>query len=788
MSIYGRGNDGPNVMAEGAGQWTSSGTPKGETYNNGYGRRKREEKKKNHKVTVDKDINTGKTNVKYETSITGGGVGGKFSNPTGGGIDGNLSNPYDDDIVLVENPDGSFSAKRRGQENTYDNISAGIGTGKKSDDTYNKETKTYEKTEGSSTNSNQNEPSAPYMSDRELARIMGLEVNEHNSLGFQTPKESTFDVGRTTMPDSLDQFIYFNVNRLPNFDDAPNAYNYHLFFVRPQLNIIPYEIENQKKSFVGKLSDFLVNKFYDPKTMVDGLSAIYDNDKSLFARCLTNGAFGPFIPFMTMRAKGLRIDGRSLRSIEMGETFYGQTISYGGASFEHLKGVNIDIEFENDRYLSVYNTVSIWRDYIQKISQDITWHPNMHHIITNPILDYGGALFYIVTEPNNYDIVFWKKYYGIFPISVPDEMFSSSGDKIFEKTFTVTFRASAVGEPCDINDLYSFNLISRRVEHLFGSKEYEFFTSNDPSVKNNLNVFKPYYPTKRGMVMEHGEYGLAKTPLIVKRSNRTGKFALLWTEPKLERRKYKNESDIQTKDDNKHESKKQSDEYSKTDDSKKKEHATNTNGTTIPDQSTGNPYEGSPAGGGESNTEKKNNTMANTLGKSLKKAAVERYNPKFAYSRDLSSRSHKERMRENFSKDVYLLDPDKDSALTRKRPAEVIRSLSQIQKETHSKNPILLEDQHPFKNDVRVGFSPVVDPHKKHNADSLRPVHTKEEKYKVNVTSRHTLIPTVTIPIPPAKTTVSSVIQTVKNQLKANVPNSSSRKKGFSGGHGTSLK
>ena len=59
-------------------------------------------------------------------------------------------------------------------------------------------------------------------------------------------------------------------------------------------------------------------------------------------------------------------------------------------------------------------------------------------------MDYAGACYYIVTAEDNESILFWTKYYGIFPTNLPSDQFSWA-------------KGNVIGNANDISVTYAYS-------------------------------------------------------------------------------------------------------------------------------------------------------------------------------------------------------------------------------------------------------------------------------------------------------------------------------------------
>ena len=61
----------------------------------------------------------------------------------------------------------------------------------------------------------------------------------------------------------------------------------------------------------------------------------------------------------------------------------------------------------------------------------------------NKILDYAGAVYYILTAEDGETILFWSKYYGVFPTNIPSGQYSwAAGNVISNPQLDITYQFS----------------------------------------------------------------------------------------------------------------------------------------------------------------------------------------------------------------------------------------------------------------------------------------------------------------------------------------------------------
>ena len=92
----------------------------------------------------------------------------------------------------------------------------------------------------------------------------------------------------------------------------------------------------------------------------------------------------------------------------------------------------------------------------------------MRNSIANKILDYVGSVYYIMTAENNETILFWSKYYGVYPVTIPSSQYSwSAGSFVDPQAITIQYNYSWK-EDFSISSIAEFNT-NARVQYMKGT-------------------------------------------------------------------------------------------------------------------------------------------------------------------------------------------------------------------------------------------------------------------------------------------------------------------------------
>lgn len=179
--------------------------------------------------------------------------------------------------------------------------------------------------------------------------------------------------------------------------------------------------------------------------------------------------------FLSNRAIGLDLGAESLGTHETVEGFNGIKQLFGGR-FDNPNG-QIDITFSETQDLSVSNTITLWMKYIgETYIGSLSPLVDSSHPINRSTFSYNtgylhpmwrridslASMYIIATDMTQRNIIFWRKYFGLFPAGNSYAGLSPSGDgKIAEgiRKVTIPFKYTTF-RTNNIVDLYAFNRLS----------------------------------------------------------------------------------------------------------------------------------------------------------------------------------------------------------------------------------------------------------------------------------------------------------------------------------------
>ena len=228
---------------------------------------------------------------------------------------------------------------------------------------------------------------------------------------------------------------YYNISRLPDYENATEPYLAYILFSKPMLNLARSSDRAFDENAQSNLSAMQSNP----------MSAAFSNDPyglqllMSLAECTGNN----WLPLLTTRAMSYSVTDVELKTVDKGNTYFGHVLKYGKHSEEHKISNTVSIDFRNDRFLSVLKMIYLWMCYIYNVSN-------------------AGSIYYLVTRRDGREIVYWEKLVGVFPLNAPFSIFNFSDNFIIEDKLSINFQYGIRADPCDPNILLDINVLSGR--------------------------------------------------------------------------------------------------------------------------------------------------------------------------------------------------------------------------------------------------------------------------------------------------------------------------------------
>lgn len=244
-------------------------------------------------------------------------------------------------------------------------------------------------------------------------------IEKLNKTVFLPPRNETY-------LSAFEQTVkYYNRFKVAN----PNLYLQkgfgHIFFVRPSCNIIgtdgnitPSLKNNEVFSYVNQSAPIILKELSKKGCREDDFMLSISNAVASFS-----------------------LNDEYINSDSYGKTYTGYKISYGKHSIESKTAGSFNVTFKDDRNLHIYQLHRLWVEYIDGVFRG-NFAPDPDDIF-NKILDYCGACYYIMTAEDGETILFWSKYYGVFPTTIPSTQYSwTEGSPITNPQLDISYNYS----------------------------------------------------------------------------------------------------------------------------------------------------------------------------------------------------------------------------------------------------------------------------------------------------------------------------------------------------------
>lgn len=245
----------------------------------------------------------------------------------------------------------------------------------------------------------------------------------------------------------------------------------YLFFTKPDLNIYYTEDDRTKfspdyKPDTGRLNTALAGQWYwkellsDRKRIINQLQLSANKDGDNFNHLLQNSVIS-----------NLEIPPLSAETIDTPQNMYGVGFSYRGSSEASDDSFDFSLEFKDTKWLDVYYFFKTYEEY-ETLKHHGIIRPQRKYIESKILHDQFSIYKFLVDEDME-TILYYCKYYGVMPKSLPRDVFSSAS---FDSglSYSIEFKA-AFFEDMRPEILFDFNDISR---DFYNSRKYQIEVYN----------------------------------------------------------------------------------------------------------------------------------------------------------------------------------------------------------------------------------------------------------------------------------------------------------------------
>lgn len=189
-----------------------------------------------------------------------------------------------------------------------------------------------------------------------------------------------------------------------------------LFFTKPDLNIYRYE---------DKVVN--INKLNEELTKIPFWKDLFKNKKKII-NLLEDSAVGKYGDrfnhlLQNQCTSNLEVSALEANMIDTPQNMYGVGFSYRGSSESSDDNPTFSLEFKDTRWLDVYSYFKAYEEY-EKLKAYGLVSPKIEYAI-NKIIHDQFAIYKFIVDEDMETIIYWGKMYGVVPVSLPRDTFSS---------------------------------------------------------------------------------------------------------------------------------------------------------------------------------------------------------------------------------------------------------------------------------------------------------------------------------------------------------------------------
>lgn len=191
-----------------------------------------------------------------------------------------------------------------------------------------------------------------------------------------------------------------------------------------------------------------------------------------------------FIPYLTSRVESLQLPDYTIKQNTLVQPYTKYSLPYTTSAIESSTGGSFDLTFREDKYYSLHKLFYAWVYYQNNVMRNI-FSPKSKYIKYNA-LDYATSIYDFIVDDTGENIIYWAKYTGCVPTSVPMSDMSFNRNSGAETKITIPF-SYFYCEHMDRNILMDFQYNS------LGYIAMNKFFSNNRMMPFNINQTVPIY-------------------------------------------------------------------------------------------------------------------------------------------------------------------------------------------------------------------------------------------------------------------------------------------------------
>ena len=250
---------------------------------------------------------------------------------------------------------------------------------------------------------------------------------------------------------------YYNRFKTPNPNTVLSRSFAHVFFLRPDLNIL------KRSGSDWSLADGVADKasyYYIWKSNPTILKELVRDTYPQHDFMLT----------FSNAVKSFQLSDEFVETDTVAQSYMGFKVPFSKSNAASKVNGSFDVEMSDNRDLDIYRTLKTWTDYMSDVYRGVITPQDKY--VLNRQFDYTTVAYFIRCREDNETIIFWSKYYGVFPTAAPSSFASwTSGEMLNKPNFTVPFQY-AWKEDNNPVSLVEFNKQSQMYSRYFYKKTY----------------------------------------------------------------------------------------------------------------------------------------------------------------------------------------------------------------------------------------------------------------------------------------------------------------------------
>ena len=287
--------------------------------------------------------------------------------------------------------------------------------------------------------------SSDYIKGYDIINSMNFPRKKGSSYDYTTNIDTIYTDNHGTTGDELVQEIRENLNIYTAYSKLDINNKYHTEFNRFKLDHPDIFLRNTIGYIVFTRPD--LNLLRPDGQLLDDVTA--DTRVDYIARrnmhlvqTLTHQYDGKsshnFNPFLSNLAQSIEVMDDSVDTLDTGETFTGYKFQYSKHNIKSITAGNLSIKFKETFDLGITNLFQLWVDYQSNVykgiflpKEDYIWFKN---------IDYMCNVYYFLLDQDGETLLFWSKYFGVFPTNVPKGSLSyDAGSQVQLPDMSVNF-------------------------------------------------------------------------------------------------------------------------------------------------------------------------------------------------------------------------------------------------------------------------------------------------------------------------------------------------------------